>query len=84
MVSLALIGTLSWCILYSIVGETAAPGGHLFQLILLSICAHFGGWLMSLTTLPALIGMLFTGLIFQNVGVVDIDESFAHITKELR
>ncbi|RZC36988.1 mitochondrial sodium/hydrogen exchanger 9B2, partial [Asbolus verrucosus] len=84
IVSLALIGTLSWCILYSVVGETAAPGGHLFQLILLCICAHFGGWLMSLTTLPALIGMLFTGLLFQNVGFVDIDESFSHITKELR
>ncbi|KAJ3654391.1 hypothetical protein Zmor_013581 [Zophobas morio] len=84
MIALVLIGTLSWCILYSIVGETAAPGGHLFQLILLAICAHFGGWLMSLTTLPALIGMLFTGVLFQNVGIVNIDASFNHITGELR
>ncbi|XP_044268567.1 sodium/hydrogen exchanger 9B2 isoform X2 [Tribolium madens] len=84
MIALALIGTLSWCILYAIVGATAAPGGHLFQLILLSICAHFAGWLMSLTTLPALIGMLFIGLLFQNLGIVNIDDSFAHITKELR
>ncbi|XP_015835932.1 sodium/hydrogen exchanger 9B2 isoform X2 [Tribolium castaneum] len=84
MIALALIGTLSWCILYAIVGATAAPGGHLFQLILLCICAHFGGWLMSLTTLPALIGMLFTGMLLQNLGIVNIDDSFAHITKELR
>ncbi|KAJ8928452.1 hypothetical protein NQ314_018994 [Rhamnusium bicolor] len=84
IISLGLIGTLSWCILYSIVGETAAPpNGKLFQLIILSICAHFGGWLMSLTTLPALVGMLFTGLIFQNVQIVNIDESFSEITKEL-
>lgn len=85
IIAIGLIGILSWCILYSIVGETAAPpNGKLFQLIVLSICAHFGGWLMTLTTLPALIGMLFTGLIFQNVQIVNIDESFSEITKELR
>lgn len=69
---------------YSIIGESAAPGGQLFQLILLTICAHFGGWLVSLTTLPALIGMLFTGLIFQNVGFINFDDSFKPVTKELR
>ncbi|XP_019875363.2 sodium/hydrogen exchanger 9B2 isoform X2 [Aethina tumida] len=84
IISLALIGTLSWCILYAIVGDTAAPQGHLFQLIVLCLCAHFGGWLMSLTTLPALIGMLFTGMLLQNVNIVNIDESFSDITKELR
>ncbi|XP_044752203.1 sodium/hydrogen exchanger 9B2 isoform X2 [Coccinella septempunctata] len=84
LVALILIGTLSYCVLYAIVGETAAPGGKVYTLIILSICAHLGGWLMSLTTLPALIGMLFVGLIFQNVGVVDIDDSYSDITKELR
>lgn len=82
--ALTLIGILSWGVVYSVLGETAAPGGQLFQLILLSICAHFGGWLMSLTTLPALIGMLFTGLLFQNVGFVNLEESLGEVTKELR
>nr|CAI5842090.1 unnamed protein product [Callosobruchus analis] len=85
IVALSLIGVLTWCVVYAIVGDTAAPpSGHLFQLIVLSIAAHFGGWLMSLTTLPALIGMLFTGVLLQNVGLVNIDSSFQHITKELR
>ncbi|GJQ86479.1 hypothetical protein Trydic_g10384 [Trypoxylus dichotomus] len=84
IIALSLIGVLLWAVLYSIVGDTAAPGGHLFQLILLALCAHLGGVLMSLTTLPALIGMLFTGIIFQNVGIVDINESFGEVTKELR
>ncbi|XP_030752420.1 sodium/hydrogen exchanger 9B2 isoform X2 [Sitophilus oryzae] len=85
ILAVGLIGLLAWCVLYSIVGATAAPpNGVLYQLILLSICAHIGGWLMTLTTLPALIGMLFTGLLFQNVGIVDINESFSEITKELR
>lgn len=73
-----------WGVVYAVLGDTAAPGGQLFQLIFLTICAHFGGWLMNLTTLPALIGMLFVGLIFQNVGLVTFDESFSHVTKELR
>lgn len=84
IIGISLIGILLWCVVYSIVGATAAPGGVLFQLILLTICAHFGGWLVSLTTMPALIGMLFTGLLFQNVGFVNLDESFTEITKELR
>ncbi|KAK9879499.1 hypothetical protein WA026_006567 [Henosepilachna vigintioctopunctata] len=84
LVALVLIGVLSYCTLYAIIGDTAAPGGKVFTLVILSLCAHLGGWLMSLTTQPALIGMLFVGLLFQNVGVVDIDESYSHITKELR
>ncbi|XP_017786127.1 PREDICTED: mitochondrial sodium/hydrogen exchanger 9B2 isoform X2 [Nicrophorus vespilloides] len=84
IIALCLIGILSWGIVYTVLGETAAPGGQLFQLILLTICAHLGGWLMSLTTLPALIGMLFVGLLFQNVGLVDFDKNFNEVTKELR
>ncbi|KAJ8929707.1 hypothetical protein NQ314_017581 [Rhamnusium bicolor] len=84
ILGLGLIGIFSWCTLYTIVGNTAAPpDGKLFQLILLSICAHFGGWLMSLTTLPALVGMLSTGLLFQNIKIVNIDESFTEIINEL-
>nr|XP_022919164.1 sodium/hydrogen exchanger 9B2-like isoform X2 [Onthophagus taurus] len=84
IIALGLIGVLLWGVVYTVLGETAAPGGHLFQLILLTICAHFGGFLINLTTLPPLIGMLFTGLIFQNVGFVNIDESFSEVTAELR
>ncbi|KAK5646398.1 hypothetical protein RI129_004862 [Pyrocoelia pectoralis] len=84
IIGIAFIGLFLWGVTYAIIGEPAAPGGQLFQLILLSLCAHFGGWLVSLTTLPALIGMLFTGLLFQNVGFVNFDESFKDVTKELR
>lgn len=67
------------------VGETAAPPhGKLFQLILLSICAYLGGWLTNLTTLPALIGMLFTGVFMQNVGIVNLDDSFAEVANKIR
>ncbi|XP_018326683.1 sodium/hydrogen exchanger 9B2 isoform X2 [Agrilus planipennis] len=84
IVAISLIGLLAWGIVYSVIGDTAAPGGQLFQLIFLSIAAHFGGWLMTLTTLPALIGMLAVGLLFGNVGLVEFDDSFAEVTKVLR
>lgn len=58
-------GVLFWVPLYVIVGPTAAPGGQLFSLVTLTVGANFGGWLVSLTTLPRLIGMLFTGILMQ-------------------
>ncbi|XP_066256876.1 sodium/hydrogen exchanger 9B2-like [Euwallacea similis] len=85
ILSLTIIGICAWCVLYSIVGETATPpNGILYQIIFLTICSHFGGWLMSLTTLPPLIGMLFTGVLLQNIGFVNINEDFSEINKVLR
>lgn len=58
-------GVLAWVTAYAIVGDSAAPGGQLFQLVVLTVAANFGGWLISLTTLPRLIGMLLVGILFQ-------------------
>jgi Kef-type K+ transport system membrane component KefB len=69
---------------YTVLGETAGPGGQLFGLAVLCIAAHFGGWLMSLTTLPALIGMLMTGILFQNVGLVHIEGEYNEVVSQLR
>lgn len=84
ILSLCLIGLLCWGIVYTLLGETAAPGGQLFGLAVLCIVAHFGGWLMSLTTLPALIGMLMVGILFQNVGLVHIEGEYNEVVSELR
>lgn len=62
---LSFIGVLIWVPAYVIMGETAAPGGQVFGLVVLTVAANFGGFLVSLTTLPRLIGMLFTGILFQ-------------------
>ncbi|CAG9767909.1 unnamed protein product [Ceutorhynchus assimilis] len=85
LLALVVLGVVAWCILYTIVGPLAAPpNGQLFQLLVLVLAGKFGGWLVSLTTLPGLIGMLFTGMLMQNVHLVDIDASFYPITKQLR
>ncbi|XP_055859226.1 sodium/hydrogen exchanger 9B1 isoform X2 [Episyrphus balteatus] len=84
IISLILIGILIWCTAYVIIGDSAAPGGQLFSLVVLTVAANFGGWLISLTTLPRLIGMLLVGLLFQNVGWVDFSGEFSEVTAILR
>lgn len=74
---------LLYATIYAIIGESAAPGGQLFSLITLTIGANFGGWLFGLTTLPRLIGMLLTGILMQNVGLVQID-GIGEVTAHLR
>ncbi|XP_011878009.1 PREDICTED: mitochondrial sodium/hydrogen exchanger 9B2 isoform X1 [Vollenhovia emeryi] len=81
---LFLLGLLLWGVAYSVIGNDAAPGGQLFGLAALCIAAHFGGWLISLTTLPTLIGMLITGLILQNVGLVKIEGQYTMVVSNLR
>ncbi|XP_015610282.1 sodium/hydrogen exchanger 9B2 [Cephus cinctus] len=81
---LFLLGLLLWGVTYSIIGDDVAPGGPLFSLATLSIAAHFGGWLFSLTTLPALIGMLLTGLILQNTGLISIEGNYSVVVSNLR
>lgn len=81
---LFLLGLLLWGVVYSVMGDDAAPGGQLFGLASLCIAAHFGGWLMSLTTLPALIGMLMTGLLLQNIGLVTIEGPYTVVISNLR
>lgn len=66
-------------------GNTAAPGGQLFMLAAITIAAHFGGWLMvKITTLPPLIGMLIVGIVLKNVGFVNFDEDYLHVTSYIR
>lgn len=66
-------------------GDTAAPGGQLFALAVLTIVAYFGGiLLMKITTLPALIGMLIVGIAMKNLGFVHFDESYQHVTSYIR
>ncbi|XP_055589176.1 sodium/hydrogen exchanger 9B2 isoform X1 [Uranotaenia lowii] len=84
IISIILIGVLLWITAYVIIGDSAAPGGQLFQLVVLTVAANFGGFLISLTTLPRLIGMLLVGLLFQNVGWVNLDGEFTKVTAELR
>ncbi|XP_013133881.1 PREDICTED: mitochondrial sodium/hydrogen exchanger 9B2 isoform X2 [Papilio polytes] len=83
--SIFLIGILVWVIIWIVMGETAAPGGQLFTLAVLTIAAYFGGWVMvKVTTLPALIGMLIVGIVMKNIGFVNFNESYEHVCSYIR
>ncbi|XP_047544389.1 sodium/hydrogen exchanger 9B2-like isoform X2 [Vanessa atalanta] len=84
-VSILLIGIMVWVLVWIILGDTAAPGGQLFMLAVLTIAAHFGGWLiMKVTTLPPLIGMLIVGIIMKNIGFVNFDADYQHVASYIR
>ncbi|XP_046961854.1 sodium/hydrogen exchanger 9B2-like isoform X2 [Vanessa cardui] len=84
-VSILLIGIMVWVLVWIVLGDTAAPGGQLFMLAVLTIAAHFGGWLiMKVTTLPPLIGMLIVGIIMKNIGFVNFDDDYQHVASYIR
>ncbi|CAG5021581.1 unnamed protein product [Parnassius apollo] len=83
--SIFILGILIWVIIWTVMGETAAPGGQLFMLAVLTIASYFGGWLMvKVTTLPSLIGMLIVGIVMKNVGFVNFDENYQHVCSYIR
>lgn len=84
LLGLTLVVLLLWGSAFAVLGDTLAPGGGLFNLAALAIAAHFGGWLVSLTTLPALVGMLLVGILFQNVGLYHVNPDFVEVIGVLR
>lgn len=52
---------------------------------LLVIAAYLVGWIwLKVTTLPALIGMLLTGLLFQNLKLVQMTDEYKKLNQDLR
>ncbi|XP_078532194.1 sodium/hydrogen exchanger 9B2-like [Lissotriton helveticus] len=69
---------LVWGIVWSITGAECLPGGNLFGVLFLLLCAVIGGKLVgliklpTLPSLPPLLGMLLAGFLIRNIpGVSD-------------
>ncbi|XP_068632619.1 sodium/hydrogen exchanger 9B2-like [Battus philenor] len=76
---------LTWGIACVEIGETVAINGELFNMTILVIAAYLIGWLWSKsTTLPAFIAMLLTGIIFQNLQLVQIPDKYRKLNQDLR
>ncbi|KAI8422647.1 hypothetical protein MSG28_006420 [Choristoneura fumiferana] len=76
---------LCWGILYAEIGEPVGLNGEILSMSLLVIAAYLLGWLwLKITTLPALIGMLLTGILFQNVGLVHMTDQYRKLNQDLR
>ncbi|KAH9628707.1 hypothetical protein HF086_003661, partial [Spodoptera exigua] len=76
---------LTWGVLYSEIGESVGLQGELFSMSVLVISAYLIGWIwLKVTTLPALIGMLITGIAFQNLHLVHMTDSYRKLNQDLR
>ncbi|XP_050562031.1 sodium/hydrogen exchanger 9B2 isoform X2 [Spodoptera frugiperda] len=76
---------LTWGVLYSEIGESVGLQGELFSMSVLVISAYLIGWIwLKVTTLPALIGMLLTGIAFQNLQLVHMTDSYRKLNQDLR
>ncbi|XP_050665135.1 sodium/hydrogen exchanger 9B2-like isoform X3 [Leptidea sinapis] len=75
-----------WGILYAQLGSTVIGiNSELLSMTLLVIAAYLIGWIwMKVTTLPALIAMLLTGIIFQNLHLVQMTVTYRQLNQDLR
>ncbi|XP_048578622.1 sodium/hydrogen exchanger 9B2 isoform X3 [Nematostella vectensis] len=77
-----LIVLVSYGVLWSITGHEMLPGGNLFGIFIILMCAAFGGFIttrVSCGVLPSLLGMLIVGFLLRNVPGIDVAK---HIDKK--
>ncbi|KAI5636655.1 sodium/hydrogen exchanger family domain-containing protein [Phthorimaea operculella] len=85
ILTICLIGLIVWLTLWLIMKDPVAPGGQLFMLAVLTLACHLAGWLtFKITTLPALIGMLFMGILLRNVEFVHFDKDYESVVSYIR
>lgn len=84
--TISLILLACWGIAYSWLGEDAIPPkGQFFCLAILSLSSYVAGSLLErFTPVPPLLGMLLIGLLYRNVGIVQILGQYTHISTALR
>ncbi|XP_052891421.1 sodium/hydrogen exchanger 9B2 isoform X2 [Anopheles moucheti] len=71
-VALLIVFGLLWAVAYAILPtELSHPAGGLMRLVFLFVGAQACGILVSLTGLPDMLGMLFWGVLYANVGWAD-------------
>ncbi|CAO1429488.1 unnamed protein product [Diamesa hyperborea] len=71
--ALLIIFLLSWGIASSLLPEYVKPNSVITRMLFLFIGAQFCGTLVSFTGLPDMLGMLFWGVLFKNVGWGNFD-----------
>ncbi len=52
---------------YLCLGDFVLPGGKVFPLLLVFVCAHILGYVVSKIYMPSLLGMLLAGVILVNI-----------------
>ena len=83
--TLALLPLLLWGVAHSVFGPIgAAPSGTLFLLLAMVVCALLLGRLFELARLPALLGMLLTGIALKNLPGIEFEDRWPDYSSTLR
>lgn len=83
--ALALLPLLLWGVAHSVFGPIgAAPNGTLFLLIAMVVCALLLGCVFEAARLPALLGMLITGIVLKNLPGLEFEDSWPDYSSTLR
>ncbi|KAK9510603.1 hypothetical protein O3M35_005349 [Rhynocoris fuscipes] len=75
----AIIIIITWTLLYLILYKEVLPSGDLFRIIVLVLAAYIVGILFSLVRLPALLGMLITGVVLKTVGFYHVSGVYPNL-----
>lgn len=73
-------GLLAWGLMYLLTGDLSAPGGAIFNLFVLVVCAYCLGWGLTYIPylhLPPVFGMLVAGIIARNSGLYNIRDTIS-------
>lgn len=60
---------LLWALTYMIVPQYAVPQATLMRMIFLFVGAHICGYVVQLLRLPDMLGMIFWGVLYTNIGL---------------
>lgn len=72
-VVLLIAAILTWGVVYSIFPGYTHPSAPIMRLVFLFIGAEITGVLVSLTGLPDILGMLFWGVLYKNIGLANFE-----------
>jgi len=83
-----LISLLFWFTIYSVLGDTAAPGGNIFSIFVLFILCHLGGEIVATVKLPPLLGMLVVGICLKSIPALtfigdNIDKDWSKVLRKI-
>lgn len=82
--SAVVILLLLWGLLYTLIKQEVAPGGGLFQLIVLVLLGYIAGQIVKIVKLPPLLGMLVTGIVLKTTGFIQVTGVYVNIVITLR
>ncbi|KAK9730825.1 Sodium/hydrogen exchanger family [Popillia japonica] len=84
VIALILILLFCWAITYSILGDRVGLGSQTVSLIILFLASKIAGYLISLLKITPMAAMVVMGVLFKNIGFIQLDSNFTQFIAILR